>query len=84
MPGGRTLEERLDTYRARPRPVDRRSFDHVHLRGLRRRIQDQLNAAVLTFELDRVILEIEVEATDRWLANLVEFDAYCARREHRI
>jgi hypothetical protein len=36
---------------------------------------------VLTFELDRLLYDIEVEAQGRWLRNLMAFDAYCARRD---
>jgi hypothetical protein len=58
-------------------------LDVVDVRGLRERIQRDVADALLTFELDRMILEIEVEALHCWLRNLQRFDAYCALRDRR-
>ena len=55
----------------------------VDVRGLRTRIERDLEDALLTFELDRMILEIEVDAMRRWLRNLQRFEAYCAERDGR-
>ena len=55
----------------------------VDVRGLRTRIERDLEDALLTFELDRMILEIEVDAMRRWLRNLQRFEAYCAERDRR-
>ena len=66
--------------------VDGRCVDRLEVldvRGLRTRIERDLEDALLTFELDRVILEIEVDAMRRWLRNLQRFEAYCAERDRR-
>ena len=55
----------------------------VDVRGLRTRIERDLEAAVLTFELDRLLFEIEVDAMRGWLRKLQRFDAYCAERDRR-
>jgi hypothetical protein len=55
----------------------------VDVRGLRTRIERDIEAALLTFELDRMILEIEVDAMRRWLRNLQRFEAHCAERDRR-
>jgi hypothetical protein len=80
MTGRSTLEERLAVYGGGHVGARRRPFPKSELRGLRRRIQMQLEAAVARFEIDRAIYEIEIDAMHAWLRNLVEFDAYCARR----
>jgi hypothetical protein len=53
--------------------------------GLRERVDREiaadLDSLVGRFELDRMLYEIELEATRTWLRRLVAFDAYCARRE---
>ncbi len=59
----------------------RSAFAGVHQRGLRERIQGQLDDAVLIFELDRLLYDIEVEAQREWVRTLVAFDSYCARRD---
>jgi hypothetical protein len=74
-----TLEERLAQYGGGRFGGRRRPF-RQSLRGLRERIQAQLDVAVARFEIDRAIYEIEVDAMHAWLRNLVAFDAYCARR----
>jgi hypothetical protein len=63
------------------RRIRRTVFDHAHQRGLRDRIQRSLDDTVLTFELDRLLYDIEVEAQSAWLRRLAAFDAYCARRD---
>jgi hypothetical protein len=80
MTGRSTLEERLARYGGGHVGARRRPFRQGEPRGLRQRIQMQLDAAVARFEIDRAVYEIEVEAMHAWLRNLVEFDAYCARR----
>lgn len=80
MTAGSSLEERLAQYGGGRGGGCRRPFRQSRLSGLRLRIQAQLDAAVARFELDRALYDIEVDAMDAWLANLVEFDAYCARR----
>jgi hypothetical protein len=49
--------------------------------GLRARIERSLDDAVLIFELDRLLYDIEVDAQHEWLRRLMAFDAYCARRD---
>ena len=51
---------------------------------LRTRIQRRLDDAVQIFEIDRLLYDIEVEATSAWIRRLVAFDAYCARRDARL
>ena len=34
-----------------------------------------------TFELDRFLYDVEVDALHAWLRQLVAFDAYCAARD---
>jgi hypothetical protein len=80
MTGRSTLEERLAPYGGGHVGARQPPFPKSELRGLRQRIQMQLEAAVARFEIDRAIYEIEVDAMNAWLRNLVEFDAYCARR----
>ena len=75
-----TLEERLAQYGGARVGGRRWPFRQSQLRGLRERIQAQLDVAVARFEIDRAIYEIEVDAMHAWLRNLVAFDAYCARR----
>jgi hypothetical protein len=48
--------------------------------GLRARLEERLDDAVLVFELDRLLYDIEVEAQAAWLDTLERFDAYCAGR----
>jgi hypothetical protein len=76
----RSLERRLAPYAARGRRVDRSSFRRAGSHGLRARIDQRVQDAVLQFELDRLLYDIEVDAMHRWLRALVAFDAYCARR----
>jgi hypothetical protein len=80
MTGPSTLEERLALYGGGRIGGRRGPFRQGQLRGLRERIQAQLEAAVARFEIDRAVYEIEVDAMHAWLRNLVAFDAYCARR----
>ena len=61
--------------------VDR--LDVVDVRGLRTRIEHEIEDALLIFELDRMIYEIEVDAQRRWLRTLQRFEAYCAERDRR-
>jgi hypothetical protein len=80
MRGPSTLEERLALYGGGRAGGRRRPFRQSAVRGLRERIQAQLEATVARFEIDRAIYEIEVDAMHAWLRNLVAVDAYCARR----
>jgi len=77
------LDERIAPHvpDADDRCVDR--LDVVDVRGLRTRIERDIEDALLTFELDRMILEIEVDAMRRWLRNLQRYEAYCAERDRR-
>jgi hypothetical protein len=80
---GVSLEERLAGHvppTSTRRPT-RRAFAGTHQRGLRARLERQLSDAVLIFELDRLLYDIEVEAQHEWLRRLVSFDAHCARRD---
>jgi hypothetical protein len=81
--GREELEGRIGPHL--PETADRavERLEVVDLRGLRERIERDLDDALLTFELDRMILEIEVEAMRSWLRNLQRFDAYCAQRDRR-
>jgi hypothetical protein len=80
MTGGLSLEERLAQYGGGRVGGCRQPFRRGRLSGLRERLLEQLEAAAARFELDRAIYEIEIDAMHAWLRNLVEFDAYCARR----
>lgn len=83
MQDEQSLGERLAGYDALsddPR-IDRGAFDRVHMRGLRPRIDAQIAEAVLIFELDRMLYDIEVEAQHEWLRTMMAFDAFCARRD---
>ncbi len=82
MRGTISLERRLAGHIPAPstRRVHRSAFAGAHQRGLRARIQAQLDDAVLIFELDRLLYDIEVDAQREWVRNLVAFDSYCARR----
>jgi len=80
---GVSLEERLAAHvptMTSRRPL-RRAFAGSHTRGLRARIERQLDDAVQIFELDRLLYDIEVEAQREWLRRLAAFDAYCAKRD---
>ncbi len=83
MEGAQSLGRRLAGYEVTDDGggMSRSSFDHVHLRGLRLRIDQQLEDAVQRFELDRLLYDIEVDAQHEWLRRMMAFDAYCARRE---
>jgi hypothetical protein len=83
MRGFVSLEHRLSGHVPSPatRRVHRGSFNGAARGGLRSRIQASLDDAVLIFELDRLLYDIEIEAQGRWLRNLMAFDAYCARRD---
>jgi len=83
MRGIVSLEQRLDGHVPSPatRRVTRGSFNGPARGGLRARIQASIDRAVRIFELDRLLYDIEVEAQDRWLRNLMAFDAHCARRD---
>lgn len=85
MQGSVSLEERLKGHipPASSRRIRREAFTHDHRNGLRARLQRSLDDAVLTFELDRMIYDIEVDAQNEWLRRLMAFDAYCARRAAR-
>jgi hypothetical protein len=76
------LEQRLEGHVPSPsgRRVTRASFRRAP-GGLRRRIDAAVDDAVLTFELDRLLFDIEVDAQADWLRRLMAFDAYCARRD---
>ncbi len=78
MQGRQSLGQRLAGYDVEG---ERSSLEHLHLRGLRTRIEAMLDDAVLIFELDRLLYDIEVEAQHQWLRNMMAFDAYCARRD---
>jgi hypothetical protein len=82
MKGGRSLGQRLAGYKVSDdQRIERSSFDHVHMRGLRPRIEAMLDQAVGIFELDRLLYDIEVDAQHEWLRRMMAFDAYCARRD---
>ncbi len=83
MKAARSLGQRLAGYEVPldDERIDRSSFDHVHMRGLRPRIEAMLDAAVARFELDRLLYDIEVEAQNDWLRRMMAFDAFCARRD---
>jgi hypothetical protein len=82
MQGSQSLEQRLAAYSARrPRPGTRAAFERMPRQGLRSRLDERLDAAIAIFELDRLLYDIEVDAQQEWLARLVAFDAYCARRD---
>jgi hypothetical protein len=80
---GVSLEERLAGHvpPTSDRRLTRRAFAGTHQRGLRARLERQLDDAVRIFELDRLLYDIEVEAQHEWLRRLAAFDAYCARRD---
>jgi hypothetical protein len=82
MRGSQSLEQRLAVYSARrPRPGTRAAFERMSRQGLRSRLDERLEDAIAIFELDRLLFDVEVEAQREWLARLVAFDAYCARRD---
>jgi len=83
MHGVVSLEQRLSAYvpAASRRRVTRASFSGQSRGGLRARLDRALDQAVLRFELDRLLYDIEVEAQHRWLRRMMAFDAYCARRD---
>lgn len=83
MNGRLSLGQRLAGYEVLPngQRIERSSFDHVHMRGLRPRIDAMLDQAVERFELDRLLYDIEVDAQHEWLRRMMAFDAYCARRD---
>jgi hypothetical protein len=58
-------------------------LDDADLHGLRTRIERDVADALLMFELDRMIYEIEVDALRSWLRNLQRFEAFCAERDRR-
>ena len=78
-----SLERRLAGHipPASGRPIGRGAFAGAHQRGLRGRLERNLDQAVEIFELDRLLYDIEVDALGAWLRNLMAFDAYCARRD---
>jgi hypothetical protein len=80
---GVSLEKRLAGHipPTSARRVQRRAFAGTHQRGLRARIERQLDDAIQIFELDRLLYDIEVDAQRDWLRRLAQFDAYCARRD---
>jgi hypothetical protein len=80
--GSVSLEQRLAGHLPDPstRRVRRESFTSDHRHGLRARLQRSLDDAVLIFETDRLIYDIEVDAQHQWLERLAAFDAYYARR----
>ena len=77
------MDDRLAGHVPSPasRRVRREAFATAHRNGLRARIERSLDDAVLIFELDRLLYDIEVDAQDAWLRRLMAFDAYCARRD---
>lgn len=77
------LTERIEPHLpdAASRCVER--LDVVDVRGLRIRIEQDVEDALLMFELDRMIYEIEVDAMHRWLRNLQRYEAFCAERDRR-
>jgi hypothetical protein len=77
-----SLEQRLAGHLPAPssRRIRREAFAQNHQNGLRARLQRSLDDAVLIFELDRMIYDIEVDAQNDWLGRMMAFDAYCARR----
>jgi hypothetical protein len=80
--GQGSLEQRLAPYTAVPRrPSPRAAFRRARIGALRPRLDDMLERTVARFELDRLLYEIEVDAQDAWLRNLVAFDAFCAGRD---
>jgi len=83
MRGSISLDDRLAGHVPSPasRRVRREAFADAHRNGLRARIERSLDDAVLTFELDRLLYDIEVDAQREWLRRLMAFDAYCARRD---
>jgi hypothetical protein len=76
------LDERLAGHIPPPRTrrLSRSAFAGSRSGGLRERLERRLDDAVRVFELDRLLYDVEVEAQERWLERLVEFDAYWARR----
>jgi hypothetical protein len=80
---GVSLEQRLAGHvpPTSSRRVQRRAFAGTSHRGLRARIERQLDDAVQIFELDRLLYDIELDAQREWLGRLTAFDAYCARRD---
>ena len=80
---GVSLEQRLAGHvpPTSSRRVQRRAFAGTSHRGLRARIERQLDDAVQIFELDRLLYDIELDAQREWLDRLTAFDAYCARRD---
>ena len=83
MTGAVSLEQRLWGHvpAASTRRVTRGSFTGAARGGLRARLDRALADAVLTFELDRFLYDVEVDALHAWLRQLVAFDAYCAARD---
>jgi hypothetical protein len=85
MQGSVSLEARLKGHIPAPssRRISREAFTRDHRNGLRARLQRSLDDAVLIFELDRMIYDIEVDAQNDWLRRLMAFDAYYARHAAR-
>lgn len=83
MHGVVSLEQRLSAYvpAASGRRVTRASFSGQSRGGLRARLDRALDEAVLRFELDRLLYDVEVDAMHAWMRRLVAFDAYCAARD---
>jgi len=80
--GQESLEQRLAAYSAVPRrPSPRAAFRRARMGCLRPRLDGMLERTVARFELDRLLYDIELDAQDAWLRNLVAFDAFRARRE---
>jgi hypothetical protein len=78
-----SLEQRLAGHvpPTSARRLPRRVFAGTNHRGLRARIERQLEDAVQIFELDRLLYDIEMDAQREWLRRLAAFEAYCAKRD---
>ena len=83
MDHGDDLSGRIEPHLPDPAGRSVCRLDVVDVRGLRTRIEHDVEDALMTFELGRMIYEIEVDAQRRWLRNLQRFDAYCAERDLR-
>jgi hypothetical protein len=75
------LPARLAPYGRRPGAPLRPGAFRTRPGGLRARIDALVDDAARRFEVDRLLYEVEVEATARWLDRLAAFDAYCAARD---
>jgi hypothetical protein len=85
MNGSSWLADRLAPYTVPSRALLGRHPFRCERRpgGLRARLEVQLDEAVRRFEIDRLLYDIEVDATSRWLDRLTAFDAYYAGRRAR-